>query len=240
MTNDTKLKKYRYTALKKNGTRVKGTYEAINKKQLLEYLYENDLSPIYIDEITPLFDLQSLKEINIGGFPLKEKVFLVKQFSVMISAGIPISKIISVLAAQTDYYPLKKILNEVYADVSSGKSLSESFSKFPELFDEITLSLIEAGESSGTLDKIFKKLSKDYTQRQKITSAIKGAMMYPAVVTFVILAVLSFITFVIMPKLKTVFKDFNLKLPLITKLLLIISDTFIKYIYLYFLFFAII
>ena len=227
------LKKFKYTALKKDGTRVKGTYEAANKKQLLEYLYENDLSPIYIDEITPFLDLQSLKEINIGGFPLKEKVFLVKQFSVMLSAGIPISKVISVLAAQTDYYPLKKILNEVYEDVSSGKSLSEAFSKHPELFDEITLALIEAGESSGTLDKIFKKLSKDYTQRQKITSAIKGAMMYPAVVSLVILAVLAFITFIIMPKLKTVFEDFNLKLPLITRLLLFVSDTFIKYIYVY-------
>ena len=228
-----KEKKFKYVALKKDGTRVKGTFETKDKQQLLEYLYSNDLSPLYIDEVTPILDLQSLKEINIGGFPLKEKVFLVKQFSVMLTAGIPVSKILSVLAAQSDYYPLKKILDEVHEDVTSGKSLTYAFSKHPQLFDEVTLALIEAGEESGTLDKIFKKLSKDYTQRQKITSAIKGALMYPAVVMFVIGAVLAFITFVIMPKLKTVFEDFDLTLPLITRILIFVSDTFLKYMYLY-------
>lgn len=228
-----KQKRFRYTALKKNGERVTGIFETTDKSKVLEYLYANDLSPLYIDEVTPFLDLQGLKEINIGGFPLKEKVFLVKQFSVMLTAGIPISKILEVLAAQTDYYPLKKILEEVHDDVTSGKSLYESFAKHKELFDDVTLALIQAGEESGSLDRIFRKLSKDYTQRQKIGSAIRGALMYPMVVSFVIIAVLAFITFVIMPKLETVFKDFNLKLPLITRILLFVSSTFIKYLYLY-------
>ena len=228
-----KLRRFRYTALKKDGSRISGTFEAKTKDKVLEYLYANNLTPLYIDEITPFLDLESLKEINIGGFPLKEKVFLVKQFSVMLTAGIPISKILEVLAAQSEYPPLKKILEEVYNDVISGKSLYESFAKHKDLFDDVTLALIQAGEESGSLDRIFKKLSRDYTQRQKIGSAIKGALMYPIVVSLVIIAVLAFITFVIMPKLETVFKDFNLQLPLITKILLFVSATFIKYIYLY-------
>ena len=228
-----KLTKYRYTAMKKDGSKIVGTYKAYNRKEVLEYLFNNGFYPIYIDEIVPLLDFQKLKAISIGGIPLKEKVFLIKQFAIMLSAGVPIAQLLSILKEQAEYYPLKKILNEVYVDVSNGKSLSEGFRKFPELFDEITLSLIEAGEASGTLEKIFRKLSKDYTQRQKITSSFKNAMLYPAVVSFVILLVLSFIMLVIIPKISAVYFDFNLKLPLITKLLLLISETIVKYFYVY-------
>ena len=227
------LKTFSYVALTKDGKRIKGTYDARNKKVVIEYLYSQGLTPLYVDEVLPILSLKKLQEINIGGFPFKEKYFLIKQFSVMLNAGVPVAKILSILARQSTYPPLKKILQEVYKDVTSGKTLTYAFSKHKDLFDDVTLALIEAGETSGTLDKVFKRLSRDFSKRQKLLSAIKTALTYPVVVGFVIVAVLAFITFVITPQLKQVFEDFDLNLPLVTKILLFVSDTAIKYSYIY-------
>ena len=81
-------KLFTYIAVNREGIRTKGSMQATSKDVVVNYLFQNNLSPISVDEVSKLFSLEKLKEINIGGVPLKEKMIFLKQFSIMLNAGL--------------------------------------------------------------------------------------------------------------------------------------------------------
>ncbi len=227
------MKTFSYIAVDQDGRKIKKTVEAESKEDVIRQIYAANLTPLSVDEVIPWFSWQKLNEIEIGGIPLEDKVFFMKQFSVMLTAGLPITDVLDILSKQVDNKRLQKVFNEAKRKVASGTSLSSAFSEYPDVFDPIALALIKAGEESGNLEYVFRRLSKEYSEKHKITSKIKGALIYPAIILVATVLVVAFIMIFVVPEMKKAFISFNAKLPLLTRILIAISESLAKYFYVY-------
>ena len=118
---------------------------------------------------------------------------------------------------------LKNALIDVVEDVESGCSLSEAFAKHPKCFDRLYVNMVKAGEAGGALEVILRRLAEFKEKSQSLKRKITGAMVYPAVVIMVAVGILTFIMVFIIPKFEKIFKDFNMKLPALTELLMAVS-----------------
>ncbi len=153
-----------------------------------------------------------------------DKLLFTKHLATMIKAGVPIAESLESLRDQSKSGTLRSVLQEVHKDVVNGLSLTEAFLKFPHIFSQFYISMVQVGEEGGTLEEslqfLAKQLSKDYALRQKI----KGAMMYPALVFFATTIMGGFISLVILPKLVSFFDAFEIQLPITTQILLFVAN----------------
>ena len=163
------------------------------------------------------------------GIRQKEKLFFTKHLSIMVASGIPLAEALDTLAEQTKSKKLKKVIYELLKDVENGQALAKSMRKHEKVFGELYISLIEVGEKSGelekTLDFLAGQMSKDYALRKKV----QAAMLYPSIVFSATLLMGGFITVFILPKLITFFEDFEIELPITTKILLFIGNAMQNY-----------
>jgi len=151
---------------------------------------------------------------------IDEKLFLTRNLSVIVSTGLPLVKGFSILAAQSKSNRLKYALNDIAKQVSKGKSLSESFGRFPDVFSELFLGMIEAGEESGTLEDVLKVLSLQLEKEKEIGSKIKKALIYPSILVVAMLLVAIGLSVFVLPKINTFFSGLNADLPITTKMIL--------------------
>lgn len=158
-----------------------------------------------------------------------DKLLFTKHLAVMIKAGIPITEALATLVDQTKSQAFKKVLSGVLSDVENGQSLAKSLEKFPKVFDEFYVSLVEIGEESGTLEGNLEflslQLAKDYSLRKKI----QGAMLYPGLVFTATFIMGGFIALFVLPKLVDFFSAFEIKLPITTRILLFFANTMKNY-----------
>lgn len=149
-----------------------------------------------------------------------EKLLFTKHLSVMLKSGITISEAINTLILQTKSQTFRRILNDILHQIENGHTFHDSLSRHGEVFDEFYTSLIEVSEESGTLDEtlefLAKQLGKEYALRKKI----QGALLYPGLVLSVTTILGGFIAFFILPRLAGFFREFEVELPLATKILI--------------------
>lgn len=155
----------------------------------------------------------------------KDKVLFSRQLSTLINAGLPLVQSLRSVSNQTTSKPLKIVLGKVIADVEAGSTLSDAMSKHPQVFNQIYVSLIAAGEASGTLDKALERLAIQQEKDADLISKIRGAMVYPIIVLLVMAAVLGFMLVKVLPQVQTLYEGLpGANLPLITTILLAISN----------------
>ena len=124
---------------------------------------------------------------------------------------------------------MREISETITSSVEGGKSLSESFGKFPEVFDPIFLSLMAAGEVSGSLDKALQRIAAQQEKDAAMMSNIKGAMTYPVIVLFVMLGVIIFMLISVVPQVEKLYQDFKQELPLLTKIMVGVANFIVDY-----------
>jgi type IV pilus assembly protein PilC len=169
--------------------------------------------------------------ITIGGVSAKALTIFTRQFSTLQDAGLPVLRSLKILEGQMRPGVLKNALIDVVDDVESGSTLSEAFAKHPKCFDRLYVNMVKAGEAGGALEVILRRLADFKEKSQALKRKIIGAMIYPAVVIFVAVAILMFIMILIIPKFKKIFLDFKMTLPWATEKLIAISDWFMSYWY---------
>ncbi len=216
---------YGYKVRDKRGHLIEGMVEAVGEEAVANLLLEKNLAVIEIEKRSAI----GLEKYDINIFSrvrAKDLVFFFRQLAVMIDANLPIVKALKILVKQTQNKKLKTIVASIGDEVDGGAKLSEAMSNFPDVFNTFYVSMIRSGETSGRLSEVMDYLSdqqeKDYELRSKVT----GAMIYPA---FIIggLVVVGFIvmTFVI-PQVTSVLVESSIKLPLMTRVLIGISNFF--------------
>src|SRR5207249_8603826 len=168
---------------------------------------------------------------TIGGVSSKALCTFTRQFSTLQDAGLPVLRSLRILEHQMKPGVLKNALIDVVDDVVSGSTLSEAFGKHPKCFDRLYVNMVKAGEAGGALEVILKRLAEFKEKAQNLKRRILGAMVYPAVVITVAVAILTFIMIFIIPKFEKIFADFKLKLPWMTQTLMDTSRWFVKYWY---------
>lgn len=215
------MKRFNYKARdRKTGKSVKGSIQADNERMAGKILVEQGYTPdSIIEENEGGWFLKSKKKIRI-----KDKILFTRQFATLIGAGLPLSDSLRTVADQTENKRMKGVVEGVLAAVESGKSLNEAFSKYPEVFDHVYLSLIAAGEMSGTLDDALKRLANQQEKDAEMMSKIRGAMTYPAIVLAVILGVMLFMVLAVMPQVESLYRDMKQELPPLTVAMLAFAD----------------
>lgn len=153
-----------------------------------------------------------------------EKLLFTKHLSVMIKSGIIISEALETLITQMKSKYFRFVLESVAKDVQNGQTLASAFSRYPAVFSQFYISLIEVGEESGTLESTLEFLSRQLAKEYQLTKKIQGAMFYPMLIFVAVTGMGGFISLFILPQLVSFFSSFSIELPLPTRILLFIAN----------------
>lgn len=214
------MKRFIYKAKdRKTGQMLKGHIQAENERTAGKLLIDQGYVPESIKEE----DKNSFLAKLSSRVTAKDKVVFTRQFATLIGAGLPLSNSLKTVAEQTENKAMKSVIESVLSSVEAGKSLGDAFGQHPEVFDKVYLSLITAGEMSGTLDESLKRLAMQQEKDAAMMSKIRGAMMYPAIVLTVILGVVIFMMIVVVPQVENLYVDLKQELPVLTAVMVAVA-----------------
>ena len=210
------MKRFNYKAKElKTGKMVKGVVQADNEHAAGKLLVEQGYAPESIREEDKNSFIAKLTN-KVSG---KDRIVFTRQFATLIGAGLPLSDSLRTLVEQTQSKPMKAVVEDILANVEAGKSLSEALKLHPDVFNTVYLSLVAAGEMSGTLDTSLERLANQDEKDEAMLSSIRGAMIYPAILFVVIIAVLVFMMVQVVPQVVDLYDSMDETLPSITQVL---------------------
>lgn len=216
------MDRFDYQAIDKDGEKSQGEIEAINKNQAMSVLRSKGLFIVSLKkiEVMPswIMWLQSLRKIKFT-----DVVHFTRQLATMINAGLPLTDALNILKFQSNA-ALSKIVGEVLLDVEGGGSFYKALAKHPDIFSPVYLSLVRSGEAAGVLEKILLRLSENMEKEAEFKSKIKNAMIYPIIVVLAMMGVALIMMIFVIPKLTDLYDDFGADLPMMTKILLKLSN----------------
>ncbi|MDB5159779.1 MAG: putative Type pilus assembly protein PilC [Candidatus Saccharibacteria bacterium] len=221
------MKKFTYEARDRATNKlVKASLQAESESAAAQLLVKQGFVPLSIKE--QIGDGSFLARIT-GRITTKDKVVFTRQLATLIGAGLPLSQSLHTTMEQTQNKQLQSVLQEIVGDVEGGKSLSISFAKHPQVFDGVFISLVSAGELSGTLDESLQRVANQQEKDAATMSKIKGALTYPIIVLVVIGAVLAFMLFTVVPQVEKLYKDLHKQLPFLTQIMVTAADILVHW-----------
>jgi type IV pilus assembly protein PilC len=221
------MARYRYVAKNMEGNTIRGILEASSRSDVYRLLREREYYPVKVEKLVQITDTKDIRFSN--KVKSRDIAVLCKQFSTMLRAGIPIVRCIDILSKQLSNRLLCRVFAEIYSEVRSGKTLSESIAQRSRYFPSLMVSMVEAGEASGTLDEVLDNLALHYEKDHKLKQKIKNSMTYPVIVLVVAIAVVYFLLTTVVPTFVGIFSRSGAQLPLPTRVLLSLSDFTLKY-----------
>lgn len=221
------MRKFNYKAKDKGGKSVGGVVEAKDENQAAKILRDKGLLVI---------DLKPKRESVFSGPATRlwgrvtegEKVNFTRQLSTMINSGLPLTESLSILEGQSSQ-SLARVVGEILREIEGGESLSQSLEAHPDVFDPVYVALVRAGESAGVLDQILTQLAEDLEKKREFAAKIKGAMLYPLIIMIGMGAVAAVMVIFVIPKLTSLYSEFQAELPLTTRILLAVSSFTVKF-----------
>lgn len=220
---------YGYEALDRAGKTIKGSIDADTIDKAKSELKQQGYTLLNIKEQSLLTrDLN----IEIGGYPKpRDLSVFCRQFVSMTRAGVSILEALKMLSEQTENKQLKKAVEGVRVSVEKGETLARSLKEYPKVFPELMVNMVNAGESSGSLDVALERMAVQFEKANKTRALVKKAMMYPIIVCFVAIAVVIVMLVVVIPNYATMFTELGTDLPGITKAVQAASNFIIGYWY---------
>lgn len=220
------MPEYKYTARLPGGSTHKGTVTAPNKGAALASLRGRQMQSIVIQEPKSKGLNMNIKLPGSDKVKSRDLVIFTRQFSVMVNAGVPLLRALTILKEQSESEPLKVVLETVTADVQGGTSLSDALAKHPKVFTPIYINMVRAGEAGGILDQVLSRLAFQQEKDSALRGKIRSAMVYPVVIAVVTgMAFFVLMTFIV-PKIGVILTELSdeASLPIYTRGLLAISD----------------
>ena len=216
---------FKYKAKTKEGDIKSGLVDAANEQLAIGSLADQNLKVIEIKQTK-----RSWSDISVfNKIKPKDVVIFSRQFSVMISASIPVVQALKVLIDQTESESLKAIVSEIADEVNGGSKLSDAFAARPKVFSEFYISVVRAGETSGKLDEVLNYLADEMEKDYDMMHKIRGAMIYPVFVLAGLGGVGGVMVVWVVPKLTAVISESGGELPLATRILMGVSDIAANY-----------
>ncbi len=218
---------YKYTAKDPvTGEKVKAELQADNEQAAAKQLKAQGLAPIEIE-----VSRGSGGNSFAGRIKAKDKILFFRQLATLINAGLPLVQSLRTVSGQVQNKKLKIIVSQIIIDVEAGKAFSVALGANPEVFNPIVINLVAAGETSGTLDAALERIATQQEKDAEILSKVRGALVYPIIVVFVMIGVLGFMIVKVLPQVQTLYDGLggSAKLPILTRILLAISNFTIKY-----------
>jgi type IV pilus assembly protein PilC len=217
--------KFRLKALKDNKI-IEKKIDAESEASVLSFLKENQYFPIEIKKIenesfsylSPFFDRVNFNDI----------VMFTRQIAMMLNAGLTLIDSLAILKKQATKQSYLRLLEDIDKEIRSGNSLSNALMKHRNLFSNLYIALIRSGEASGKLNEILSKLADNLEKQREFKGKITSALIYPVIIITAMIAVMFVMVTFVIPKLLNLYKDFNIELPITTKILIVISSVLTK------------
>jgi len=221
--------RFSYEAFKSSGSKANGSIEATSVAEATELLRHQGLFVSTIREAAAIQsgELEAKKNgfrISLGSIRIANLAMFTRQLSILVSTGTPLVDALEAVERQIKDPRWRAVVSDVRSQVEEGTPLSEAIADHPDSFDTIAVSLIHAGETGGKLEVMLERLSKLTRQRQKMKSAVLGAMVYPSLLIVVSVGVLSLMIGFVLPRFAGLFETLDTPLPVTTKILMGISD----------------
>jgi type IV pilus assembly protein PilC len=220
--------KFKYQAVDRTGEMQKGIVETISLRSAERMLASAGLSSINLREIKPNTVEAFLAKAWDGVKP-REFVIFSRQLATLIDSKVPLLAALDSISNQTEnkFFSLK--LKSVMFDIDGGSSLSEAFARHPDIFSDFYVSMVKAGEASGTLQEALNKLADNIERNYELTSSLKGAMYYPAFIVMAMILVGGLMMVTVIPKLLDILREAGEELPLQTRILIWTSNFMVDY-----------
>ena len=238
---------FQYTATDQTGAQTQGTFEAANEQQAYAQLAQYGLNVTQVTALDPEPEPSSVEassqgskakakkkkgllSIELGGGPSREDISVfTRQMSTLVQAGLPLLRSLEVMIKQQEKKPkFKEMLSSISEKVSSGGNLSDGLAMYPKTFDNLYVNMVKAGEAGGVLDLVLDRLAQFQEKSIRTIKKVKSAMIYPSVIMFVAIAIVTLLMMVVVPQFQTIFEQMlrGAPLPGPTQIVIGISDLF--------------
>jgi len=218
------MRKFEYQARDTSTNKiVKATVQAETEHSAAKLLLAQGFTPLDIRELDEDGSFFSKLTNRITA---KDKIVFTRQLATLIGAGLPLAQSLHTITEQTDNKRLRAVAEDIVTSVEGGKSLSDAFAKHPDVFDNVFMALIAAGEASGTLDKSLMRIAAQQEKDAATLSKIRGALTYPIIVLVVIFGVMAFMLFTVVPQVEKLYDDLNKTLPFLTQVMVTAANFF--------------
>ena len=212
---------FNYRAVSQDGQVIEGTFEADSETEVVTMLRSNNSIPLKIEQ-----DIDTEKQIHIFKSKIKKRDLAIfcRQFYTMLDAGLGIVSVLDILANQTENLTLKESIQELHEEVQKGLALSDAMKQQSNIYPELLVNMVEAGEVSGNLDTIMLRMAVHYEKDYKLENKVKSALIYPIALIIVSVGVIIFMLTFVMPTFMEMFEQGGQELPALTQTLISISD----------------
>ncbi|OED39442.1 type II secretion system protein GspF [Chromatiales bacterium (ex Bugula neritina AB1)] len=218
---------YEYLALDTKGNEKKGVLEGDNPRQIRQQLRDLKLTPLEVNEGNAKSSKSKSPGHFRGGLSSNDLALVTRQIATLASSGTPIEEALSAVSRQSEKQKIKSLMLSVRSRVMEGKPLASALGEYPKVFPEIFQATVAAGEQSGHLDSVLERLA-DYTEDKESTKAIiSKALYYPIGLVCIAFGIVTFLLAYVVPKVVQVFDSMNQELPLLTRIMISLSE-FIK------------
>jgi type IV pilus assembly protein PilC len=219
---------YIWTGVNRKGKKKKGEMEADSENFVRLTLRRQGIEPTKIKpKPKDLFENVKFLQPKVTE---KDIVVMTRQFATMIDAGLPLVQCLEILFSQQDNRTFKRILKNIKEDVEEGSTFADALKRHPDVFDDLFVNLVAAGEIGGILDIILNRLAAYIEKAAKLKKKVKGAMTYPIVVMVIAIMVVAVILIFVIPVFESMFADFGKALPVPTQIVVALSDLLKNYI----------
>jgi len=220
------MKRFNFKAKDKNGKLINGEVEAVDDVNAARLVHGKGLLVLSIRQIyeNPIVFIRNLK----NRITPSDVTTFTRQFATMVNAGLPITESLVILKSQAKG-SMGKVVSQILADIEGGESVSKAFTKHPTVFSPTYIALVKSGEAGGVLDTVLARLADDMEKQQEFKGRVKGALIYPMIIVIGMIIVAFIMMIFVVPKLTSLYSEFNAELPLPTRILMGASDAVIKF-----------
>lgn len=210
------MKTYSYRAMKDDGNKLEGVFEANSRDEVVGMITANGYYPLKIEEVAgkKSFEFNFRQRVTV-----KDLSIFCRQMYTMLDAGVSITNALNMLSNQITNPKLKTIIGEIEESVKKGDMLSEAMKRYKE-FPQLLVSMVESGESTGNIDEMMLRMSVHFEKETKTQNKVKSAMIYPIILAVVAIVAVGFILTFVMPAFTEIFNEEGAQIPLITKMLI--------------------
>ena len=215
--------KFNYYAKNLRGNEIKGEMEARDRFELAQILRQKKYTLISSKEKNTRKTM-SFSIPGIDGVSMSDKIIFSRNLSVMISAGVSLTRGLDILQKQTQNIKFKKIIKNIAEDIKKGRSLSESMGEYPKIFSSLFTAMVKVGEESGNLSESLQIIAEQLERDNNLKKKIKGAMVYPLIIVIAMVIIGILMLIYVVPTLVSTFKELGVELPVSTKIIIALSD----------------
>lgn len=218
---------YTYKAKNKKGKVYERTVDVKERLDIYNIIREEGGVMVSIQETKSFSVLAPLSNM-FSSINTHQKIIFAKNLGLMMRAGLPITRALSVMGKQSKSKPFKKLLTDLELDVSHGKTLSESLKKWPKIFSHLFVSMVKAGEESGNVAGSLEIVSNQMEKSYLLSKKVRGALIYPAVIISVMIVIAILLLIFMVPTLTATFEGLGIELPLATRILIYLSNFLVE------------